>query len=65
MTSPIVTCRTAPMLLMFILTGSVVMLLMLFFVIAEVRDAIRGRSTRGAQVGASTGRWRYEAVQHK
>ena len=53
------------MLLMFILTGSVVLLLMVFFVIAEVRDAIRGRSTRGAQVGASTGRWRYEAVQHK
>jgi hypothetical protein len=53
------------MLLMFILTGSAVLLLMVSFVIAEVRDAIRGRSTRGAQSGASTGRWRYEAVQHK
>jgi hypothetical protein len=53
------------MLLMFILTGSAVLLLMVSFVIAEVRDAIRGRSTRGAQAGASTGRWRYEAAQHK
>ena len=53
------------MLLMFILTGSAVLLLMVSFVIAEVRDAIRGRSIRGAQAGASTGRWRYEAVQHK
>jgi hypothetical protein len=65
MTSPKVAWRTASMLLMFILTGSAVLLLMVSFVIAEVRDAIRGRSTRGAQAGASTGRWRYEAVQHK
>ena len=53
------------MLIMFILTGSVAALLMVSFVIAEVRDAIRARSARGTQAGASTGRWRYEAVQHK
>lgn len=65
MTSPEVTWRSASMLLLFILTGSAVLLLMVSFVIAEVRDAIRERSTRGAQAGAGTGRWRYEAVQHK
>jgi len=53
------------MLILFALTGSAVVLLLVSFVIAEVRDALRGRSTRGAQSGASTGRWRYEAVQHK
>lgn len=53
------------MLIMFVLTGSAVLLLMVSFLIAEVKDAIRARSTRGAHPGASTGRWRYEAVQHK
>ncbi len=53
------------MLILFVLTGSAVVLLLAAFVIAEVRDAIRERSPRGARAGASTGRWRYEAVQHK
>ena len=65
MTSPMVTWRSASMLILFVLTGSAVVLLLAAFVIAEVRDAIRERSPRGAQAGASTGRWRYEAVQHK
>jgi hypothetical protein len=53
------------MLILFVLTGSAAVLLMVSLVIVEVRDAIRGRSARGAHAGASTGRWRYEAVQHK
>lgn len=53
------------MLILFVLTGSAALLLMVSLVIVEVRDAIRGRATRGAHAGASTGRWRYEAVQHK
>jgi len=65
MTSPLVTWRSSFMLILFILTGSAAVLLLASLVIVEVRDAIRGRSTRGAQAGASTGRWRYEAVQHK
>lgn len=53
------------MLILLVLTGSAAMLLMASLVIVEVRHAIRGRVNRGAQEGASTGRWRYEAVQHK
>ena len=53
------------MLILFVLTCSASLLLLASLVILEVRDAIRGRSTRRAQAGASTGRWRYEAVQHK
>jgi hypothetical protein len=53
------------MLILFVLTGSAALLLLVSLVIVEVKDAIQGRSTRGAQSGASTGRWRYEAVQHK
>jgi hypothetical protein len=53
------------MLILFLLTGSVALLLLVSLVIVEVRDAVRERSTRGAKPGASTGRWRYEAVQHK
>jgi hypothetical protein len=52
------------MLILFVLTGSAALLLMVSLLIVEVRDAIRARSTRG-HAGASTGRWRYEAVQHK
>jgi hypothetical protein len=55
------------MLILFVLTGSAALLLLASLVIVEVRDAIRGRSTQGAPAaaGARTGRWRYEAVQHK
>jgi len=57
------TWRSAFMLLMFMFTGAAVLLLVVCFVIAEARDAIRARS-RGSRTRA-TGRWRYEAVQHK
>ena len=52
------------MLLLFVFTGSAVTLLVLSFLIAEAREAVQGRS-RGTRSRASTGRWRYEAVQHK
>jgi len=53
------------MLILFALTGAAVLLLLVSFLFAEARDAVRGRSSRGAQARATTGRWRYEAVQHK
>jgi hypothetical protein len=50
---------------MFVFTGSAVLVLLVSFVVAEVRDVARGRAKRETRPRTRTGRWRYEAALTK